>query len=178
MSQYGQNVKHYQADNGRFFDNGFIDAINKKDQNITFCGFEAHHQNVIVQNKDKILTTSERTLLFHVMIMWLQMIDKMFWPFSMKAISEWLNSLQVYHKGRTPESILHVVNVKDIPVKLFHILLIRIYMLDSRLQKSGGSGPPKWEPRSCIGVYLGHSPFHAGCVALVWNPTRGSASPK
>ena len=37
MSQAGRYVKHYHADNGRFADNGFIDAINTKDQKITFC---------------------------------------------------------------------------------------------------------------------------------------------
>ena len=31
MAQTGINVKHYHADNGRFADNGFIDAINTKD---------------------------------------------------------------------------------------------------------------------------------------------------
>ena len=37
----------------------------------------------------------------------------------MKDISERLTSLQIYHKGRTPEHILHQVNVEDIPVKSF-----------------------------------------------------------
>ena len=46
-------------------------------------------------------------------------------------------------------------------------------MLDARLQSSEGAGPPKWEPRSRIGVYLGHSPFHVGSVGLVWNSTTG-----
>ena len=46
------------------------------------------------------------------------------------------------------------------------------------MQSAGGAGPPKWEPRSRIGVYLGHSPFHAGSVALVFNPTTGRVSPQ
>ena len=106
------------------------------------------------------------------------MIDKIFWPFSMKAIAERLNSLQKYHKGKTPEPIMHVVNVEEIPVKSFHTIFIPIGVLDARPQNSGGSGPPKWEPRSRIGVYLGHSPLHAGSVALVWNTTTGCVSPK
>ena len=51
-------------------------------------------------------------------------------------------------------------------------------MLYARLQNSLGAGPPKWEPRSRIGLYLGHLPFHAGSVALVWNPTTGRVSPQ
>ena len=53
MAQAGRNVKHYHADNGRFADHGFIGAIKTKDQKITFCGVGAHHQNGIIENKNK-----------------------------------------------------------------------------------------------------------------------------
>ena len=36
IEQAGIYVKHYHADNGIVSDNGFIDAINTKDQKITF----------------------------------------------------------------------------------------------------------------------------------------------
>jgi hypothetical protein len=49
--------------------------------------------------------------------------------------------------------------------------------LDSRLQ-SGIAGPPKWEPRSRLGIYVGNSPSHAGSVALVLNPRTGHVSPQ
>ena len=75
MAQARQTVKHYTADNGRFADNGFIEAINQKYQNITLCRVGVHHQNGIVENKNKILTTSTRTFLLHGIIMWPQMID-------------------------------------------------------------------------------------------------------
>ena len=70
-----QAIKHYQDDNGRFSDNGFIDDINQKDQKITFCGVGSHHQNSFFENKNKILNTGARMLLLHDMIMWPQMID-------------------------------------------------------------------------------------------------------
>jgi len=177
MAQAGRTVRHYHADNGRFADNGFIDSINDSDQKITFCGVGAHHQNGIVENKNKILTQGARTLLLHGMRMWPQMVDEMFWPFALKAVAERLNTLQIDSLGRTPESILHGIDIEDIPVKSFHTLFCPIYVLDARLQNAGGAGPPKWEPRSRIGIYLGHSPFHAGSVALVWNPTTGRVSP-
>ena len=75
MAQSGRTAKHYQSDNFRFADNGFIDAINQKYQKTNFCGVGAHHQNVIVENNNKILTTGARTLLLHGMIMRPQMID-------------------------------------------------------------------------------------------------------
>ena len=111
ITQAKRTIKHYQADNSRFTDHGFIDSINQKYQDINFLGVGVHHQNGKVENKNKILTTSERTLLPHGIIMWQQMIDEMFWKFSMKAIYERLNSLQIYHKGRTTKFILHGFNV-------------------------------------------------------------------
>ena len=53
IAQSGHMVKHYHADNGRVEDNGFIDAINEKYQNITLCGVGSHHHNGIVENKKK-----------------------------------------------------------------------------------------------------------------------------
>ena len=86
--------------------------------------------------------------------------------------------MQVDLTGQKPESILNSVEIEDIPVKSYHTLFCPTYVLDARRQSSGGTGPPKWEPRSRIEVYLGHPPFHAGNVALVWNPTTGQVSPQ
>ena len=88
------------------------------------------------------------------------------------------NQLSLTAKGLTPLSVLHDVLVENIPVKTFHKLFCLVYVLDSRLQSAGGPGPPKWEPRSCIRVYLGHSPFHTGSLALVFNPKIGQVSPQ
>ena len=60
MAQSRQTFKHYQAENLRFSENVFIDAINQKDQKITFCVVGAHYRNGIVKNKNKIMTTGAR----------------------------------------------------------------------------------------------------------------------
>ena len=106
------------------------------------------------------------------------MIDEMFWSFAIKAVAERLNSLQLDLTRETPESILHGIEIEDIPVKSYHTLFWPTYVLDACLQSSGGAGPPKWEPRSRIIVYLEHSPLHSGNVALVWNPTTSRVSPQ
>ena len=49
--------------------------------------------------------------------------------------------------------------------------------IDARIQ-SGLSTCPKWEPRSRLGIYVGHSPAHAGTLALVLNPRTGHVSPQ
>ena len=102
----------------------------------------------------------------------------MFWPFSFKAMAERMNKLQLNLDISTPESKLYGIDPQEIPVKYFHALFYPSYVLNRRLKSAGGPGPPKWELRSRIGVYLGNSPFHAGSVALVWNPTTVQISPQ
>ena len=91
MAQVGRSVKHYHANNGRFADNWFVDATNRKYQKLTFCCVGAHHYNGIIGKK--MSTTSTRPLLLHGIIMWPQMIDYMFWLFALKSAAKQLNSL-------------------------------------------------------------------------------------
>ena len=82
--------------------------------------------------------------------MWPNMIDEIFWSLAIKAVAEILNSLQVDLTVQTPESILHGIEIEYMPVKSYHTLFYPTYVLDARLQSSGGAGPPKWEPHSRI----------------------------
>ena len=107
---------------------------------------------VTPKTKNKLLTNRDFPLLLHSIRMWTQMMDETIWPFSIKYVPEGHNSLHVDHKGQTPSSILHGVDLEYIPVKYFHTLFCPIYALDARLQSAGGAGPPKWEPCSRIGV--------------------------
>ena len=58
-----------------------------------------------------------------------------------------------------------------------HTLFCPVYCLDAKLQ-GGIGGIPKWEPRSRLGIFVGHSPDHASDVALVLNPRTGLVSPQ
>jgi hypothetical protein len=51
-----------------------------------------------------------------------------------------------------------------------------VYGLDDHLQVEGKI--PRWEPRSRVAVYLGHSPHHIQSVALVLNLATGHVSPQ
>jgi hypothetical protein len=97
-------------------------------------------------------------------------------PFAIKAAAERMNSLHIDIDGHTPESKFYGVNIENIPVKTFHTIFCPCYVLGSRLHNAGSITLPKWEPRSIILVYLGHSPFHAGSVALVYNLSTGHVS--
>ena len=99
-------MKHYHADNGRFTNEGFENDLDDKDQTMTFCGVGAHHQNGIVESKNRILTEGARTLLLHAICMWPQMIGTMLWPFAFKTMAERLNKLRPNLVDSTPESML------------------------------------------------------------------------
>ena len=133
MAQVVRSSKHYHANNGTFSSNGFVDSINSKSQKLTFCEVGVHHQNDIIGNKNRVLTKGAQKLLLHGIRMWPQMIDDMFWPFSMKCLAKRLNSLQVDILGMTPEYILHGVEVQYIPVKSYHTPFCTTYVLIARL---------------------------------------------
>ena len=59
----------------------------------------------------------------------------------------------------------------------FHTWGCPVFILDAPNQ-SGSIGTPKWSPKSHTGIYLGHSPCHAGSVALVLNLKTGLVSPQ
>jgi hypothetical protein len=118
LAQAGRRAKHYHADNGRSSDRSLHQDVDDKGQSISFCGVGAHHQNGIIENRNKQLTLGARTLLMHGIRHWPQMVDTMFWPFAIKAMADRLNSLHMDDNGNTPESIMFEVNLDSIPVRI------------------------------------------------------------
>ena len=169
-------IKGYRADNGRFAEQEFRSEIQSCLQEITFCGVGAHHQNGLVERVIKDLTLVTRTLLLHAKRHWPEMITTMLWPMALKVAEERLNSLSLDVDGKTPLSKWSDTDCQ-IFVKDYHAWGCPAFVLDGRLQ-TNPKGVPKWEPRSRVGVYMGHSPSHAGSVALILNPTSGHVSPQ
>ena len=113
------------------------------------------------------------------MRMWPQMVNQMFLPFAIKAASKRMNIIHIDTDGNTPQSKFYGIIIESKLMRSFHTMFCPCYVLDSRLHNVGSIGPPKWEQRSNICVYLGHSPFHAGQgVALAYNPSTGHVSPQ
>ena len=173
----GISIESYRADNGRFADAGFQKAIKDANQSITFCAVGAHHQNGIVERRIKELTLISRTLLLHAKRHWPDYITTMMWPFALKEAAYRLNRLSSRTDGRSCEATFFNIDKDLFDPSSLHVFGSPCFVLDSRLQ-SGIAGPPKWEPRSRLGIYVGHSPSHAGSVALVLNPRTGHVSPQ
>ena len=88
-----------------------------------------------------------------------------------------MNNLHVNLDGESPDMRFSSTKAVNVQLKHYHTFGCPVYILDSRLQ-SNPKGVPKWEPRSRLGIYVGHSPAHAGSVALVLNPKTGLVSPQ
>ena len=74
--------------------------------------------------------------------------------------------------------MMRMLDLWEFPdMKMEHTFGCPVYILDSKLQSSS-IGPPKWDPRTRLGIYVGRSPYHAGSVALVLNPRTGHVSPQ
>jgi hypothetical protein len=94
-SKGGITIHSYQADNGRFADSGFQQAIKEASKKITFCAVGAHHQNGIVEQQIKELTLILCTLLLHAKRHWPDYISTMMWPFALKEAAYHLNRLSL-----------------------------------------------------------------------------------
>ena len=173
---HGVQIRSYHADNLRFNDVRFRTDCNKMGQHLTYCGVGAHHQNAVVESKIKEVCYGGRTILLHAKRKWPDVISTALWPFAVQSIVDRHNKLSLDPKGRSPLEKFSGVDC-NIPVNDFRTWGCPVYILEPQNQ-SGTIGTRKWDPRSHIGVNLGHSPCHATTVALVLNLKTGLVSPQ
>jgi hypothetical protein len=173
----GIKVQRYHADNGRFAEPAFQADCKRLGQKLTFCGVGAHHQNGVVERKIKDVTLAARTMLLHAIRFWPEYISIILWPFAVKCTEDRLNNLTVDQAGNTPEMNFSGSQAANVHIRNYHPFGCPCYVLDSRVQ-TNSKGLPKWEPRARLAIYVGHSPAHAGSVALVLNPKTGLVSPQ
>ena len=129
----------------------------------------------MIERHFQTLSTRARTILLHAKRYWPAIITIILWPFAFKYAKMLHNNLHLDENGRTP--VQNFCGAHDmLDIKEIHTWGCPCYVLDKRMQN--GNMIPKWESRSRLGVYLGHSPCHAGSVALVLNPKTLHISPQ
>ena len=143
-------------------------------QEITFCGVNAHFQNGIAERSICTIVDQARMMLLHAIEKWLDEITIDLWPFTLRLALDIYNSTPT-KSGLPPEEIFMGQKGKN-KLECFHTFRCPIFILEPRLQQ--GQKVPKWEPRSLMGEYLGHSPFHAQTVPLILNLWSGLVSPQ
>ena len=172
---HGVTIKRYRGDNSRFDEKGFQDDCHRQHQEFSYCGVGAHHANGIAEAGVKRVCYSARTLLLHAKRCWPTVIKSALWPFALKAAAERHNLIELNATLQSPLELF--CSVTDaLSLSAHHTWGCPVFILAD--QNHSGLGTPKWEPRSRCGIYLGHSPHHAGNVALVLNLRTGHVSPQ
>ena len=101
----------------------------------------------------------------------------MLWPIALKETAYVLNKLNISADERSNEARFFGIDGDMFDKSMFHVFGGPTFVLEAKLQ-SRVAGVPKWDPRYCMGIYVGHSPSHSGSVALVLNPKTGHVSPQ
>jgi hypothetical protein len=171
---FNRSIKRYHADNGVFTSKLFRQSCTQQNQQITFCGVDAHHQNGIAERYVQTITERARTMLIHAMINWPDIIQESFWPFAVQLAIDLHNSTPS-PSGLTPLEIFSGTKSQN-NLANYHPFGCPIFVLDPSLRQNNKI--PRWKPRSRVGVCLGNSPHHASSVPLVYSTTTGLVSPQ
>jgi len=175
--QRGVRIEHYHADNGVFKAKGWVDAVERQGQGLTFAAVGAHHQNGKAERRIRELQETARAMLLHSHRRWPKGITANLWPYALQAANDSYNSMPSLsdNEARSPNQLFSKTDTEINP-KHHKPFGSPIFVLDPKLQ----SGLPfhKWSKRARVGIYLGHSPVHARNVALVLDRDTGYVSPQ
>ena len=170
----GVHIRHYHADNGIFASKGFREEVRQCGQTLSFCGVGAHHQNGVAERRIQDLADSARASLAHA-AHHNPAITANLWPYALRHASYVRRIMPREHHSKSPEELFTGSKVRP-TTKFLHAFGCPVYVLQEALQS--GNSIPKWNERSRVGVYLGHSSQHAQNVSLILNPRTGYLSPQ
>ena len=174
---HGVTVKSYRADNHPYSLTTFLDDIEMLDQEITFSGVGAHHQNGASERTLQTICTWARALMMNQLLHWPDQYNTNLWPFALEhAVYIW-NNLPKGRNGLTPLELF----TKLKQPKSGGLLRVRVwgspaFVLDPALQDN--KRLPKWTKRSRCGMYLGQSHDHHSTVGKILNLQTGHVSPQ
>jgi hypothetical protein len=176
-ASHGVFIHHYHADNGRFADNLFRQAVAREGQTLSFCGVNAHFQNSVAERRIRELQDHARCMLMHANKRWPEAITTNLWPRALRMANILNNETPSLRHKQSPLERFTGTKVHPNP-RHWHHFGAPAYVLTSEVA-SGKHYPTKWTDRARVGIYLGPSPQqHARSVALVLSLTTGLCSPQ
>ena len=174
-SMMGVKVQHYHCDNGRFADNAFKQSVSKSNQNITYCGVNAHFQNGCAEKKIRDLRESARTQLLHAINRWPGTVTINLWPYALRYAADIHNLLPTMSSRSCPQQRYLGVEV-DANLTNFHAFGCPVYALESVLARGKTIGA--WAPQARLKINLGFSPRHTRTLYNILNIHTATVSPQ
>jgi hypothetical protein len=99
-ASHGIYTRNYHADNGRFADNMFRQAVARKGQTLSFCGVNAHFQNGVAERRIRELQDHARCMIIHANKRWPTAITTNLWPYALRMANSLHNeTLSLKHKN-------------------------------------------------------------------------------
>ena len=172
----GVILRHFRADNHPFNSKEFQDDFALFDQDITFSGVGAHHQNGVAERAIQTVTYWARAMMMHQLHHWPSEYNPNLWALAFEhAVYIW-NSLPRSRNGLSPQELFTGVKSASSDPTLTNLRVwgCPAWVLDPRLQD--GHKIPKFTPRSRCGMYVGSSPKHSDTIGRVLNLTTGHIS--
>lgn len=111
-------------------------------------------------------------MLIHATHKWPDVVTVDLLPYALKLATD-LHNATPGISGLSPAEIFAGIKDKN-RLKVFHTFSCPVFVLEAHLRS--GHKIPKWEPRSPMAIYLGHSLQHASNVPLVMNIKSGLVS--
>ncbi len=174
--RFDVSIRHVHSDNGVFRSKAFTQHCDLLSQSFSYCGVGAHWQNGSIERYIGVITTKARTMLLHALKLWSGVITPEFWSFAVSQAVRIHNATPRRDKKHSPFSEFtgeeNVIGPAD-----FRVFGCPVYVLEKALQ-DGNRPSSKWSDRCHLGVYVGHSPYHASNVILVYNPKTKLVSPQ
>ncbi len=152
-------IKHYHCNNGRFADNAFKQACKQGNQQLTFCGVNAHFQNGITKRAIQDLSESAQKQLLHARQRWPAAVHTALWPYVLRNAALMHNNLPMLEDG-TSRLELFSSSIR-VGAKMEHNYTFACPVFALQNQLAAGNSIPKWSPRARLGLNLGQSPMHA-----------------
>ena len=89
----GVTIQYYHGNNRSFYTHKFKAKVATSNQTMSFCGFDAHHQNGKAENGVKDISICTKIMLLHASHVWPNAIHSSLWPAAMKNYTNIQNSL-------------------------------------------------------------------------------------